>query len=223
MEGHKTLDFGAKGDCILQEIKTNMMRLLVVMFITSFYHLYTPNAQAETVEVGIQKFQFVPDDITINVGDSVRWVNKEKRQYHSVWFEELGEPEGEYFFPDESVERTFDAVGEYKYLCGPHPRMTGIVRVVQADIDTKELSEKRRAELDYIVKQDCGSCHGMLLKGGLGPAIEPSDLKRFSVEDLKAVILHGRPGTPMPPWKGIVNAQDAEWIATQLKAGGFID
>ena len=33
--------------------------------------------------------------------------------------------------------------------------------------------EPRRAELLNKVKQDCGSCHGLTMKGGLGPALEP--------------------------------------------------
>ena len=35
----------------------------------------------------------------------------------------------------------------------------------------------RQAELRYLLKQDCGSCHGMTMKGGLGPALLPQTLK----------------------------------------------
>ena len=30
---------------------------------------------------------------------------------------------------------------------------------------------ERARELVHIVRQDCGSCHGLTLKGGLGPAL----------------------------------------------------
>ncbi|OQX30858.1 MAG: plastocyanin [Candidatus Sedimenticola endophacoides] len=83
----------------------------------------------QTVEVAIVKFAFTPAELTIKAGDTVRWVNKEKRQYHSVWFEQQGEPEPPYFFPGESVERTFDTAGEFPYRCGPHPMMRGVIRV----------------------------------------------------------------------------------------------
>ncbi|WP_197473074.1 cytochrome c, partial [Oleiphilus sp. HI0123] len=86
-----------------------------------------------------------------------------------------------------------------------------------------KVSEERALELDYLVKQDCGSCHGMLFKGGLGPALLPENIKAYSVEDLMAVILHGRPGTPMPPWKAILSEADANWIAKALKSGEMID
>ncbi|MES9843106.1 MAG: plastocyanin/azurin family copper-binding protein [Candidatus Sedimenticola sp. PURPLELP] len=80
-------------------------------------------------EVGILKFKFEPQVITIKAGDTVRWTNNEKRQYHSVWFEALGEPEAPYFFPGENYERTFNNPGEFPYRCGPHPKMTGTVIV----------------------------------------------------------------------------------------------
>lgn len=82
-----------------------------------------------TVEVEMLKFKFIPEEITVKVGDSVRWTNKEKRQYHSVWFEEAGDPEPDYIFPDETYQRTFDKPGDYPYHCVPHPKMTGVVNV----------------------------------------------------------------------------------------------
>ncbi|GGC60962.1 cupredoxin domain-containing protein [Marinobacter halophilus] len=84
---------------------------------------------ADSVEVSIRDFQFIPQEIRISKGTTVRWRNDEKRQYHSVWFEEMGEPEADYFFPGEVYEKTFDETGRLPYLCGPHPRMTGVVIV----------------------------------------------------------------------------------------------
>jgi len=84
---------------------------------------------AAEVEVIIKKFKFIPSEITIQKGDTIVWLNKEKRQYHSVWFEQLGEEEPGYFFPDESYSRRFDNEGDFPYRCGPHPEMTGIVHV----------------------------------------------------------------------------------------------
>jgi plastocyanin len=81
------------------------------------------------MEVEIFKFQFQPQEISVKAGDTVRWTNKEKRQYHSVWFEQIGEPEPSYIFPGETYQRTFDTAGTYPYRCGPHKEMTGIVRV----------------------------------------------------------------------------------------------
>lgn len=78
----------------------------------------------------IKDMKFQPQEVTVKKGTLVRWVNREKRQYHSVWFEKMGDPEPDYFFPDESYEKRFASVGVFPYRCGPHPEMTGVVKVV---------------------------------------------------------------------------------------------
>lgn len=70
-----------------------------------------------------------------------------------------------------------------------------------------------------MVRQDCGSCHGMTLKGGLGPALLPAALAEKDTEQMRFVILHGRRGTPMPPWKDFVSEAEAAWIVEMLKRG----
>lgn len=77
----------------------------------------------------------------------------------------------------------------------------------------------RAAELVRIVRQDCGSCHGMRLGGGLGPALTREALAERPAEALVATILHGRPGTPMPPWRSLLSEAEAQWIAAALQRG----
>lgn len=81
------------------------------------------------------------------------------------------------------------------------------------------LSDNRKAELTNMVRQDCGSCHGMTMKGGLGKPLLPKDLEDTSLEDLVEIILDGVSGTPMPPWRGLLNEEEVKWIATELKQG----
>jgi len=81
------------------------------------------------------------------------------------------------------------------------------------------LSSTRQNELKRLVRQDCGSCHGMSLKGGLGKSLLPADLKNFSTKELAQIILDGINGTPMPPWRGLLSDPEANWIAANLKAG----
>ena len=77
----------------------------------------------------------------------------------------------------------------------------------------------RQRQLIQMVRHDCGSCHGLTLAGGLGPALVPSALTAKSLDYLEAVILRGRAGTAMPGWQGLLSAQDAQWIARSLQAG----
>ncbi len=59
----------------------------------------------------------------------------------------------------------------------------------------------------------------MQLTGGLGPALTPQALADKTPETLAATIYHGRAGTPMPPWKAMLNEAEANWIATRLIDG----
>jgi len=77
----------------------------------------------------------------------------------------------------------------------------------------------RQQALIRIVRQDCGSCHGMLLTGGLGPALTREALADIPFDVVLASIVHGRPGTPMPGWKTLLSVADATWIAQQLQSG----
>lgn len=112
---------GVKRSMMALNIKTLLASVLIIMAST--------HAQSAQVEVEIYKFKYVPAEITINVGDTVVWINKEKRQYHNVWFKSLQEKEPDYLFPDERYEMSFDEKGIFAYECGPHPQMTGSVIV----------------------------------------------------------------------------------------------
>jgi plastocyanin len=111
-------------------------RIAIVAFAMLAYGLLVsdnPLLAGEVATVEVKKYKFIPEEITVKVGTTVRWVNMEKRQYHSVWFKELDEKEAEYFWPEETFERTFDEPGVYPYVCEPHEEshdMKGVVRVV---------------------------------------------------------------------------------------------
>ena len=77
----------------------------------------------------------------------------------------------------------------------------------------------RQKELRHFVRHDCGSCHGMTLKGGLGPALLPQTLAAQPQSYLVTTILEGRKDTAMPPWKSMLSRDDATWIAQQLQQG----
>ena len=82
-----------------------------------------------------------------------------------------------------------------------------------------ELSNDRQQELLYLIQHDCGSCHGMTLKGGLGAPLTAEKLQNKSHESLSSIIMNGVEGTPMPPWREILNEQEIAWMVKQLKTG----
>ncbi len=108
----------------------NTIEVRTTKLIIACFALFAGLATAgEAVEVGIDKMQFIPQLIKIKPGATVKWVNNERRNNHSVLFEDV--PESERFFPGESWQRTFDKPGVYPYRCGPHPEMTGVVEVAE--------------------------------------------------------------------------------------------
>lgn len=76
-------------------------------------------------------------------------------------------------------------------------------------------------KLGNLVKQDCGSCHGLTLKGGLGKPLTVDALAQWDRDQLAFIILDGVPGTPMPPWRRLLCESDARWIADRLKSGSL--
>jgi len=81
------------------------------------------------------------------------------------------------------------------------------------------LDAARQAELLYLLKHDCGSCHGMTRKGGLGPPLLPDNLRGRPPMLMENTVLDGRPGTPMPPWRGLLTEQEARWLVEAMLRG----
>lgn len=78
---------------------------------------------------------------------------------------------------------------------------------------------ERAAVIRHLVRQDCGSCHGLTLKGGLGSPLTAEALAGRPDEALLATILNGRPGTAMPPWRPFLTEEEAKWVIQWLKDG----
>lgn len=89
----------------------------------------------------------------------------------------------------------------------------------EVDLTSLLVTKTRQTELIQLVRQDCGSCHGLTLKGGLGSPLLPETLKDKTPEYIKTVILHGLAPAAMPPWKRFLSEADTEWIVVNLKKG----
>ncbi len=83
----------------------------------------------------------------------------------------------------------------------------------------KEIPTAREGELIHLLEQDCGSCHGLTLEGGLGPPLLPATLSGKPPEWLRDVILDGIPGTAMPPWRPILSEDEVSWLVKRMLQG----
>jgi len=84
------------------------------------------------------------------------------------------------------------------------------------------VTAEREQELRNLMIQDCGSCHGLTLKGGLGPSLLPSVLHGKSADYISTVILDGRPGSAMPGWRPLLTEAEARWMADLLLRGELL-
>jgi cytochrome c55X len=100
------------------------------------------------------------------------------------------------------------------------PRVALLVLLLAAPTASAGGIPPHRADglMDLLV-QDCGSCHGLTMKGGLGPALLPAELDGKPNEVLETIILDGVPGTPMPPWRPLLTPDEVAWMVDRLKEG----
>lgn len=93
--------------------------------------------------------------------------------------------------------------------------IAGLMALLSAGSSLAEDSRR----LEHVVKQDCGSCHGLTMKGGLGKPLTPEALAGVDQQTIASIILDGVPGTAMPPWRPLLAESEALWIANYLKRG----
>jgi plastocyanin len=74
-------------------------------------------AAAATAAVNIQGFAFVPPSVTINVGDTVTWTNKDAAA-HSAVVNGVGQTP--VLAQNQSGGLAFNAAGTFPYICGIH-------------------------------------------------------------------------------------------------------
>lgn len=85
-------------------------------------------ATPQTHAVEIKGYAYKPATLTIKVGDTVTWTNKDNVR-HTVTSDSGNELDSEYFATDQTYSHTFTKAGTYKYHCAPHPNMKATVVV----------------------------------------------------------------------------------------------
>jgi cytochrome c55X len=81
------------------------------------------------------------------------------------------------------------------------------------------LTAQRQATLIHMLKHDCGSCHGLTMKGGLGPPLTPDALAEKDIDVLSDTVFYGLPERAMPPWEGLLSREEIVWLIRELQKG----
>ena len=90
---------------------------------------FVVNAQQkqEAMEVKIDNFSFGPAALTVPVGTTVTWTNRDDIPHTVVSTD--GVFKSKVLDTDEKFSFTFSKAGSYPYFCSIHPKMTGKVIV----------------------------------------------------------------------------------------------
>jgi plastocyanin len=80
------------------------------------------------VEVKIDNFAFIPQELTVDAGTTVQWVNHDDIP-HVVVSDDKKTFKSKALDTDEKFSYTFTKPGIYSYFCSIHPKMTGKVIV----------------------------------------------------------------------------------------------
>jgi plastocyanin len=86
-----------------------------------------PSPAAATMEVKIDNFSFGPTSITVAVGTTVTWTNRDDIPHTVVSTD--GVFKSKVMDTDEKFSFTFTKAGTFAYFCSIHPKMTGTVVV----------------------------------------------------------------------------------------------
>jgi plastocyanin len=88
--------------------------------------LHAGTVRAEDTVIHIDNFTFEPAQLTVKVGTTVTWTNRDDIPHTIV---SAGKFRSKTMDTDGTFSFTFTTAGEYKYFCSLHPHMTGTVKV----------------------------------------------------------------------------------------------
>ena len=93
------------------------------------FSLLSSRAATIQVQVGAGGSKFTPQDVTIQVGDTVHWTWVGNGSQHDLW--DAGNPDGLW---DSGVQNsgfvfnhTFTTAGTFNYFCSPHGLCCGMI------------------------------------------------------------------------------------------------
>lgn len=90
----------------------------------------TDDASSSTATVEIEKSRFGPEEVTIDAGGSVEFVNLDAFDHTVTAAEDSSlEFDSGAIGQDETFEQTFDEAGTFDYFCEIHPTMRATVTV----------------------------------------------------------------------------------------------
>ena len=116
-----------RNNVLIAGLATPVMIAMLLLFAGSPRVKANDQPSGANAEVKIDNFVFGPDTLTVPVGATVTWTNKDDIPHTSVSTD--GVFKSKVLDTDEKFSHTFDKAGTYPYYCTIHPKMTGKVVV----------------------------------------------------------------------------------------------
>lgn len=108
--------------------------LASILLVAAATVVASPNLQANSdqpaataADVKIDNFAFGPQSLTVKIGTTVTWTNRDDIPHTVVSSDGVFKSKAR--DTDESFSYKFDKAGTYSYFCSLHPKMTGQVVV----------------------------------------------------------------------------------------------
>ena len=102
-------------------------RIAIAIAFVAILALAAPTVLAASRAVSIRDFAFSPKTVEIRVGDRVTWTNRDAVEHTAS--ARNGSFDTGLLGEGESRSIRFNVAGTYRYVCTPHPSMTGTVVV----------------------------------------------------------------------------------------------
>ena len=136
---------------MLEMIYGNKMQsfALAIIFMLSVILTMIPLVSAEDYDVSItDDMKFNPDDLTINVGDTVTWTNNDGIGHTATSTDGPASFDSGNIAAGATWSFTFTEAGTYDYKCNYHSSMTATITVVESDNGDENITVNHVALVD---------------------------------------------------------------------------
>jgi plastocyanin/heme/copper-type cytochrome/quinol oxidase subunit 2 len=193
---------------------------VVLLVAVSLWTISASSSDAATTTIDMKDFAFQPAEVTVSVGDTVTWVNKDADS-HAV----QGGPMSSPIVPTNGTfSHTFSETGDVPYICPIHTYMTGTVHVVDGTptTTTTEVPTSTTAPGGSTTTTAPGSTTTTVPSGGSGPAFQevPDDPSGRVPPNRIATASATSPSSPSSP---PTTAAPQPTTSTTTPSGSFQD
>jgi plastocyanin/heme/copper-type cytochrome/quinol oxidase subunit 2 len=144
---------------------------VVLLIAVSLWTISASSSDAATTTVEMKDFAFQPAEVTVSVGDTVTWVNKDADS-HAV----QGGPMSSPIVPTNGTfSHTFSEAGDVPYICPIHTYMTGTIHVTDGSTTTSTTEAPTSTTApggSTTTTAPGGSTTTTVPSGGSGPAFQ---------------------------------------------------